>query len=60
MRKENFGEEVVIAIPLALVIQRNDKEVASLEGLQERVSLLLAGNGIAQRAVQPLENGGLE
>src|SRR5215208_4102869 len=60
MRIENFGEEVMITIPLALVIQRNDKEIASLQGLQSRVAFLLVGDGIAQRAVQPLENGGLE
>src|SRR4028118_1563723 len=51
---------MVIAIPLAPVIQRNDEEVASLQGLQQRVAFLLAGDGIAQRANQPLENGGLE
>jgi hypothetical protein len=60
MRIENFGEEVMITIPLALVIQRNDKEIASLQGLQPRVAFLLVGDGIAQRATQPLENGGLE
>ena len=60
MRRENFGKEVVIAIPVALVIERNDKEVASLQGLQPRVALLLAGDGIAQRTTQSVENGGLE
>ena len=34
MRRENFGKEVMIAIPVAPVIQWNDKEVASLQGLQ--------------------------
>ena len=60
MRMENVGKEVMIAIPVALVIQRNDKQVASLQGLQQRVAFLLAGDGIAQRATQPVENGGLE
>ena len=60
MRREHFGKEVVIAIPVALVIQRNDKEVAALQGLQPRVAFLLAGDGIAQRTTQPVENGGLE
>jgi len=60
MRREHFGKEVVIAIPVAPVIERNDKEVASLQGLQPRVAFLLAGDGIAQRATQPVENGGLE
>ncbi len=30
MRGENLGKEMVVAIPVALVIQRNYKEVASL------------------------------
>jgi hypothetical protein len=33
MRREHFGKEVVIAIPVARVIERNDKEVAVLQGL---------------------------
>src|SRR3712207_5994297 len=60
MRRENFGKEVMVAIPVALVIQRNDEEVASLEGLQSSVAFLLVGDGIAQRATQPVENGGLQ
>ena len=57
---ENFGEEVMVAKPLALIIQWDDKEVASLQGLQPRLAFFLVGDGIAQRAVQPVENGGLE
>ena len=60
MRVENVGKEVVIAIPAALVIQRHDKEVASFQGLQPRLAFLLAGDGIAQRAIQPVENRSLE
>ena len=60
MRREHVGKEVVIAIPVALVIQRHDKEVASLQGLQAHAAPRLAGDGIAQRAIQPVENGGLE
>src|SRR6266508_823549 len=60
MSRENLGKQVVIAIPLAPVIQRNDKEVAAMERLQPRTAVVLAGDGIAQRATQPFENGGLE
>ena len=60
MRREHLGKEVVIAIPLALVIQRHDKEVAALQGLQPRLAVRLAGDGLAQRPTQPVENGGLE
>ena len=58
MCQEYFGKEVMIAIPVAPVIQWNDKEIASLQGLQLHVSFILAGDGIAQRAIQPVENGG--
>ena len=51
---------MMIAIPLALVIQRNDEQVASLQGLQHPSAVFLAGDGIAQRAAQPVEDGGLE
>src|SRR3712207_7585549 len=51
----------MVAKPVALIIQRNGKQVASFQGLQNRLALLLlVGNGVAQRATQPLENGGLE
>src|ERR671916_511582 len=60
MRSEYVGKEVVIAIPLAPIVQRNDKEVAALKGLQPRLAVLLAGDGIAERAMQPVENGGLQ
>src|SRR5258707_9221137 len=60
MRMEHVGKEVVIAIPVALVIQRNDKVVAALQSRQPRGAFLLAGDGIAERTTQPVENGGLE
>ena len=52
MRIEHVGKEVVVAIPVALIVQRHDKEVASLQGLQPRAAFLLAGDGIAQRAIK--------
>ena len=57
---ENVCKKVVVAKPVALIIQRGDKQVASLQGLQQHVAFLLVGDGIAQRATQPVENGGLE
>ena len=46
---QNIGEEMVIAIPLALVIERNDEQVATLQGLQHSEAIFLPGDGIAQR-----------
>ena len=60
LRCEDVGEEVMVAIPLAPVVQRHDKEVATIERLQPRAAVLLAGHGITQRAVEAVENGGLK
>ena len=60
VRLQNLGEEVMIAIPLALVVERDDKQVAALQGLQHSSAIFLFGDGIAQRATQPIENGGLQ
>ena len=60
MRMEHIGEEVVIAIPVALVIQRDEKVVAALQDRQPRVAPCLPGDGLAQRAAQAVEDGGVE
>jgi hypothetical protein len=60
MGGEHFGKEVVIAIPVTPIIQRDDKEVTALQGLQPRLASLLAGDGIAQWTMQAVENSGLE
>src|SRR5215213_3643646 len=60
MDTENFGKEVMVTIPPAPVIQRNDKEVATLQSFQHNSGVLPVGDGISQRAAQPLENRGLE
>src|SRR5262249_21195112 len=60
VRLEHLGEQVVIAIPLAPVIQWNNKEVAAMERLQPRTATRLATHRIAQRAAQAVENCGLE
>ena len=60
VRLQNIGKEVVIAIPLALVIERNDEQVAALQGFQHPFAIFLPGDGIAQRTAQPVENGGLQ
>jgi hypothetical protein len=43
-----LGEDLtVIAIPATLVVERQDEQVAALEGLQHRLAALLAGHGVA-------------
>ena len=41
-RLQHIGEEVVIAIPLALIVERDDEEVAALQRFQHRFAILLA------------------
>ena len=50
VRLQNIGEEVVIAIPLALVIERNDKQIAALQGIQHFSAIFPPSDGIAQRS----------
>jgi len=53
---ENICKKLVVAKPVALIILRGDKQVVSLQSLQQHSAFLLAGDGIAQRATQPVEN----
>ena len=57
---EHVGEEVVVAVPVAPVIQRDEEEVAALQGRQPRAAARLAGDGVAQRAAQPVQDGGVQ
>ena len=59
-RLEHVGEQMVIAIPLAPVVERDEEQVPSIERLQHRLAAVLAGDGVAQRAAQPAEDRGLE
>ena len=58
---QHIGEKVVIAIPLALIIERNDEQVAAFQDIQHSLAaILLLGDSIAQGATKPVENGGLQ
>jgi hypothetical protein len=64
---QNIREQTVVAIPLALVIERHDEQAASLQGCQHRFAILLPwrfgvakSHGVAQRTTQPIENRGLQ
>ncbi len=60
MGEEHLGEEVVIAEPVTLSVERDDEQVGALEGLQHGRAAHAAGDGIAERSAQLLENGGLQ
>ena len=57
-RSQHVGEQVVIPIPLATVVERDQEEVPALQGLQHGLATGLAGHGIAQRTAQPVEDRG--
>jgi len=45
------GEEVVVAIPPALVVERDDEQVLALEGLQHRLTVGATSQGAARVAI---------
>ena len=47
MLTENVCQEVVIAIPVTIIVQRNDKKVASIQRLQQHFAFFLASDRIA-------------
>ena len=59
-RAQHVCKEMVIAIPAAAVVEWNHEQVASLQRLQHRFAAVLAGDGIAQRAAEPVEDRGLQ
>ena len=60
VRLQDVREELVIAIPPAAVIKRNQEQVLSLQRHQLGLAAVLTGDGIAQRAGQPVQDGGLQ
>ena len=57
---EHVGEEMVVAEPVALVVQRHDEQVVSFQGLQHAPAIVPAGERIAQRGAEPVEDRGLQ
>ena len=54
------GEQVVVAVPPALVVERDDEQVLALEGLQHRLTVGATGQGVAEVAGQLVEHGRVE
>ena len=46
VRLEHVGEQMVVAIPLPPVVQRDEEQVLSFERLQHCLAATLAGDGI--------------
>ena len=56
LHPEQLGEQVVEAVPPALVVERDQEQVAPRQRVEHRGRALLLQHGIAQGAGQPLEN----
>ena len=57
---ECVSEQVVVAVPLALVVERDDEQVPALEDLQRLAAVVAAGKRVAQRSGQLREQRGVE
>src|SRR5512134_2853589 len=53
MRSEHLGKQVMIAIPLALVIQWHNKEVAALQRFEEYLGFGIGDWGLGVRGSIP-------
>ena len=57
---QHVGEEVVVAVPPSLVVERHQEEVVAVERLQHRPAVGPARDGVGQRSGQPGQHGGPE
>ncbi len=57
---EQVGEQVVVAVPAPPVVERDEEQVGALERLEHRRPARAAGDRVAQRAGEPVEDGGPE
>jgi hypothetical protein len=55
-RPEGVGEELVVAVPAAPVVESDQEHVAAIEPLEDRATVWPAGDGIAQRGRQSIED----
>src|SRR4029453_18877680 len=58
--EEQVGEEMVVAVPVALLVERHQEQVGSFQGVQHLLAIAAAGEHIAKWAAESLENRGLE
>src|SRR3981081_1930388 len=60
MRTQHIGKEVVVAIPAATAVERDDEQIRALQCLERCLAMVLPGDGIAEWAGQPVEDRGLK
>jgi hypothetical protein len=59
-RSQHVGEQVVVAVPPAAVVERDQEQVPPIESLQRGPAIGLTCDGIAQRTAEPVEDGSLQ
>src|SRR5215471_3184250 len=57
---EEVGEEPVVSIPAALVVNSEQEKVRSLDALEHALTVGAAGYRVTERPAQAFENRGLE
>ena len=57
---QDFGEQLVIAVPLAPAVESDQEQVVALEAAQQRVGILDLGHRCAQRAGEAGEDRGAQ
>ena len=57
---QHIAKEVVIAVPLAAVVERHEEQVGPVERFERGLASVLLGDGIAQRTRQTVQNRGVQ
>src|SRR4029453_11869332 len=57
---QRVREEVVVAIPPSLVVERDEEQVVALECLQHLLAVAAAGEGVTEWPDELVEDGGVE
>ena len=58
LQAEPVGEQMVIAEPLAPMVERDDEQVQPIELVEPVLGILDTGDGLAQAGVEPIEDRG--
>ncbi len=60
MSLQDVGEQVVIAVPATLIVERNDEGIPSFQGVQHRLAVASLGDSVTERAAHPIEDAGVQ
>ncbi len=59
-RAQHVGEQVVVPVPLASIVERDHEQVLSVQRLERRLPAGRAGHRVAERPLQPVEDRRLQ